>query len=74
MRLQFNHEDGFCRNIAKRLKVLHGHIYNDAPQNPPFARDVLEILKDILQDWLMPNRYAIQEVKLTEEEKSYIEK
>ena len=55
VRLQFNHEDGFSRNIAKRLKVLHGHVNNDTPQNPPFARDDLEILKDILPDWLMPS-------------------
>ena len=50
-RIQFAHEDGFSKNMGRRLTVLQKHIH--AGQDDSLQRSDRQTLQDILPAWLL---------------------
>ncbi len=51
LRIQFAHEDGFSKNMGRRLTVLQKHIH--AGQDDSLQRSDRQTLQDILPAWLL---------------------
>ncbi len=51
LRVQFSHNDGFSKNMGRRLSVLQKHL--SAGQIGHLQRSNVQMLQDILPNWLM---------------------